>query len=377
MIVFAVHVSWAKLLKTELLAYLACPKCRASLVIASITEQKSENGVDEIVHGSITCANGHHFSIQNGVPRMVLSELSGVTDMHTGVKFSESWEQFSRFQPDYIQQFFDWLSPVDKEFVHGKTVLDAGCGKGRHARVVAESGAKVVIAVDIGTSVDVAYRNLRAFKNVHVVQGDIKALPFKPVFDFVYSTGVLHHMQDPKLGFKSLAPMLKPKGALAVWVYGKENNWWIETLINPVRVACTSRMPRPILRILSMSLASVVFLSARLIYRPWHALRRAVKVLPPLFYETYLVYISHFDFEEIDHIVYDHLVAPVAFYLGRDTVRDWLSDSDFKVSNLRWHNQNSWTLVASYDEADRDRFLNLDPTETRPLTDWWAVLPRR
>ncbi len=60
-------------------------------------------------------------------------------------------------------------------------------------------------------------------------------------------------------------------------------------------------------------------------------------------------YIAKFDFEEIDNIVYDHLVAPVAYYLPREEVVSWGSSIDPAFSQIRWHNQNSWTLVVSKD----------------------------
>lgn len=354
-------------MKKELLAYLACPRCDANLSIASVTETATTpKGVQEIISGTLQCAGGHQFPVLRGVPRLVEAELSGSTDMHTGAKFSESWEQFSRYHDDYVKQFFDWLAPVNESFIRNKIVLDAGCGKGRHARVVAECGARVVIATDIGASVDVAYRNLQNYDNVHVVQGDIKALPVKPIIDFVYSTGVLHHMKNPKQGFKSLYKHLNHEGAMAVWVYGKENNWWITSIVDPIRLLITSRLPRKTLRVISQMLAAIVYFLARKIYKPWRDLRANNDFLPQLFYEAYMAYIAKFDFEEIDHIVYDHLVAPVAYYLPREEVKSWAEDVASPFSQIRWHNQNSWTLVVSKNLDDRDKIRNPQNWQNAP-----------
>jgi len=339
-------------MKPEVLAYLSCPQCSANLKMQTVTETTLlESGVEEIVSGAIQCSGGHSFPVVRGVPRMVINELSGSVDVHTGKKFCESWKQFDRFHEAYIQQFFDWLAPIKRSFVKDKLVLDAGCGKGRHARVVHECGARTVIAVDIGDSVDVAYANLREFKSVHVVQGDIKVLPVKPIFDFVYSTGVLHHMEEPRRGYDSLLKKLNHEGTLAVWVYGKENNWWITAFIDPLRKSITSHMSEKPLRVISQMLATILFFVAQRIYAPWHRMRSAAAYLPALFYESYISYIASFDFEEIDHIIYDHLVAPVAYYLPRDEVKSWGVSSQFKYSKIRWHNQNSWTLVVSRDPA--------------------------
>lgn len=354
-------------MKREVLAYLSCPHCNTNLKLQNVVETTLlERGREEIVTATIQCAGGHIFPVIGGIPRLIASELSGSVDMHTGKKFSESWKQFSRFHEDYIKQFFDWLSPINSKFVKDKVVLDAGCGKGRHARVVHECGAQAVIAVDIGDSVDVAYANLREFDNVHVVQGDIKVLPVKPIFDFIYSTGVLHHMAEPQTGFRSLVTKLNHAGTLAVWVYGKENNWWITAFIDPLRKAITSRLPKAILRYLSIALASIVYFAARYIYKPWHELRQTLDFVPPLFYESYISYIAKFDFEEIDHIVYDHLVAPVAYYLPREEVKAWGTSAPFAFSQIRWHNQNSWTLVVSKD-ANIVKEIDCRPNQARTL----------
>jgi len=346
-------ISWAfgdLAMKKEALAYLSCPQCNSNFKLQEIAESSLiELGIEEIVSAKICCSNGHQFDVVRGVPRLIADQLSGVVDLHTGKKFSESWTQFSRYHQEYIRQFFDWLSPLSPEFVRDKVVLDAGCGKGRHSRVLNECGARVIVAVDIGDSVDVAYANLRDLPNVHVVQGDIKALPVKPIFDLIYSVGVLHHMNHPAAGFRALVQKLNQFGTLAIWVYGKENNGWITGLVDPMRKLITSRLPKSLLRYISMMLAWIVFHTAQSIYKPWHAMQQKISFLPPLFYQAYLLYISRFDFEEIDNIVYDHLVAPVAYYLSREEVKSWGDFSPFLITKLRWHNQNSWTLIVSND----------------------------
>ena len=79
---------------------------------------------------------------------------------------------------------------------------------------------------------------------MHVVQGDIYRVPFKYTFHYAFRVGVLDHIPDPVIGFKSLASKVRPGGHLSVWVYGAENNGWILNLVNPVRERFTSRMTR-------------------------------------------------------------------------------------------------------------------------------------
>lgn len=322
--------------------FLVCPDCRGALILT--IEEMSKSRADEIVRGEMTCKQcPRRVPIVRGIPRFVSEQTSTEIDVHTGERFADSWKSFSRLVDDrYEQQFFDWMAPVTKAFVKDKLVLDAGCGKGRHSYIVSQSGARTVFAVDIGEAIDVAYNNIGGLSNVHVIQADINHLPFNNVFDYVYSNGVLHHMADPAAGFSSLVKRMKPGGAISVWVYGAENNWWVTGIVNPIRTGITCKMPVPALKFLSLVLALILYAVCRGIYRPWMAIQSRIPLLPSLYYQEYLGYISNFDLTELHNIVFDHLVAPVAYYLDEGQVRSWFIDNGFRDFSLRWHNKNSW-----------------------------------
>src|SRR5258706_13173018 len=93
--------------------------------------------------------------------------------------------------------------------------------------------------------------------NAHVIQAHIYPLPLRAVFDYAFSLGVLHHLPDPRAGFKALAAKVKPGGHISAWIYGAENNGWIVRFVNPVREYVTSRMNwRARLHILKISTAN-------------------------------------------------------------------------------------------------------------------------
>lgn len=343
-------------MKPSLLAYLACIKCKGDLQIHE-TESRPVSGAEgrEIISGELVCKDCvARFQIRGGVPRLVDKELSSSVDLNTGERFAESWKEFSRLHERYKQQFFDWIYPVGEDFIQGKLVLEAGVGKGRHAQIVAQSGARLVFGIDIGEAIDVAYANVGHIGNIHLIQADIRNLPFKEIFDFAFSVGVLHHMDDPQKGFDSVVRTLKPTGAVSIWVYGKENNWWITNLVSPARELVTSNLSTEVLKVVSALSTVPVYLTAKLIARPYASLRRSMRSLPEMFYETYLNYIAQFDFHEINHIVFDHLTAPVAFYIPRQDVLRWFAQSGFEKSIVRWHNKNSWMGFASKRSADFD-----------------------
>ena len=78
------------------------------------------------------------------------------------------------------------------------------------------------MALDYSNAVDACYAYLKHHPNLHVVQGDIYALPFaKESFTFVYSLGVLQHTPDVASAFAALPPMLMRGGQICVDYYEK------------------------------------------------------------------------------------------------------------------------------------------------------------
>ena len=343
-------------MKPSLLPYLACISCKGQFILQEDESVPMDNREGrEIITGSLTCKSClQRFAITHGIPRMVDPSLSSSTDLNTGERFANAWKEFSRLDERYKQQFYDWIFPVDPDFMDDKIVLEAGVGKGRHAQIVVESGAKLVFGIDIGNAIDVAYKNVGHLPKVHLIQADIRQLPFNNIFDFAFSVGVLHHMDDPEAGFSSVARTLRPGGALSIWVYGKENNWWITNLVCPLRKAFTSNLPTGVLKVLSTTLSIPVYLNAKFISSPWTRLQQSIPWLPDLFYQSYMNYISRFDFTEINHIVFDHLTAPVAFYVARESVISWFQKNEFMNPVIRWHNKNSWSAFASHRDYDMD-----------------------
>lgn len=335
-------------MKPEALDFLVCNNCHSSLEM-TIEETKTKPGFgEEIITGSLKCTKcARVFPVLRGVPRFVDDTVSTAQNLETGERFGIAWKEFPRLDARYREQFYDWVFPVDADFVKDKVVLEGGCGKGRHAKLIAEAGAQHVFAVDIGEAVDVTFANVGQRRHIHVIQSDICALPFNPnTFDFAFSVGVLHHIDQPQRGFQSLADVLKPDGAICAWVYGRENNWWLINLVNPVRTAITAHMPAGPLKMLAAVMAAPVYCYAKFFVSPYNRLKKKVP-LPDLFYGAYLDYIAKFDFNEIHHITFDHLVAPVSNYLPQTEVRDWFRIANFTDPIIRWHNQNSWSGFGS------------------------------
>jgi SAM-dependent methyltransferase len=120
----------------------------------------------------------------------------------------------------------------------GMTVLDLGCGEGRHAFEALRRGAHV-IAVDWGQhEVETTKRWLGAIAEsgeapesgrFEVVRGDLTALPFPDAaVDRVIASEVLEHIPDDAAAFAEIARVLRSGGRAAVTVprYGPERVCW-------------------------------------------------------------------------------------------------------------------------------------------------------
>jgi SAM-dependent methyltransferase len=298
---------------------------------------------EEIIEGWLRCGRcRREFPIRGAIPRLLPDGLS-FEKRRTAAAFGWEWLHFTEFHAAYREQFLDWIYPIQPAFFANKVVLDAGCGTGRHAYFAAKFGAREVIALDLSNPVETAYRHLGSLPNAHVVQGDIYMPPFRRPggrgsFDFIYSIGVLHHLPDPKGSFNPLASSLKPGGTMFAWVYGRENNGVVHRVIDPLRRHVTTRLPIALLHVASWPLAVVLEEVIHGIHRPLR--RTPVSVRLPL--HDYLLSLAPFSFRHTYSIVFDHLVAPTAFYLRRDEFARWFTRAGLEDIEISWRNQNSW-----------------------------------
>jgi SAM-dependent methyltransferase len=324
-------------MKERLLDLLACPTCGGDILLAYASKFEDK----EIMDGVLTCKKcTREYKVVRGVPRF--AELAKIEKdkAETAENFGWQWTHFTQDDPKYNEQFLGWLQPVTREFFKDKVVLEGGCGKGRHTKLAAEWGAKEVVGIDLGDGVESAFALTRNLPNAHIIQCDIFKLPLKKAFDYAFSVGVLHHTPDPKEAFLSLAGKVKGNGHISAWVYGAENNEWITRFVDPVRTSFTSQISQPVLYQLSKLPTLSLFLTTKLIYRPLNT--AAKPIAERLFYNDYLNHLGSFGWREQHNIVFDHLVAPTAFYISKNDFETWWKDIGAEDVNITWHNQNSW-----------------------------------
>lgn len=323
-------------LKEKLLSYLVCPSCESTL---DLSAGKSEDA--EIMEGALRCVScASLFPITGGIPRFANLEQVESDKRATAAGFGWQWQHFTQTDEKYAEQFLGWIAPVTPEFFRDKVVLEGGCGKGRHTQLAARWGAREIIGIDLSVAVETAFAATRSLPNAHIIQADIYHLPLASSFDYAFSIGVLHHLPDPRGGFLSLASKIRPGGHISAWIYGAENNEWITRFVNPLREKVTSRIDQRVLLQLSKVPAACLYLATKLIYGPLN--RNESALAKHLFYNEYLSSISTFGWREQHTIVFDHLVAPTAFYISRAEFETWWRDIEASEVMIGWHNKNSW-----------------------------------
>lgn len=324
-------------MKSKLLDLLACPVCGGDLVIAHEGEREGE----EILEGELSCQKcARSYAIIRGVPRFAALDAVERDKAETAENFGWQWTHFTQEDEKYADQFLGWLQPVRPEFFEGKVILEGGCGKGRHTKLASDWGAKEIVGIDLSDAVESAFQVAKKLPNAHVVQADLFRLPFKKAFDYAFSVGVLHHTPDPKGAFLSLCSKVKEGGHASAWIYGEENNEWIVNYVDPVRMGFTSRISQPLLYQLSKLPTLGVYSASKLLYKP--ANKVAPNAAGKLFYNDYMSKLANFGWREQHNIVFDHLVAPTAFYIPREDFVKWWEEAGAEDVEITWHNKNSW-----------------------------------
>lgn len=322
-------------MKKSLLDLLACPTCGGDILLPYTSKYDG----CEIIEAILSCKKcSREYKVERGVPRFAALDKIEQDKAETAENFGWQWNHFTQEDDKYNEQFLGWIQPVKPEFFKDKLIVEGGCGKGRHTSLAAKWGAKEVVGIDLSSAVESAFQATRHLPNAHIVQADIFKLPLKRAFDYAFSVGVLHHTPDPKRAFISLSSKVKKGGHISAWVYGAENNEWITSYINPIREKFTSKINQPTLLQLSKLPTLGVFLATKLVYKPLEN----TSIRKKLFYHEYLTHLGGFCWREQHNIVFDHLVAPTAFYISKEDFQTWWQQIKAENVEIIWHNQNSW-----------------------------------
>jgi len=259
--------------------------------------------------------------------RQADDDLKGSPD-----RFGYEWDIYAEILPEHEEQFRRWTVPLEPQDWQGKDFLDVGCGMGRNSYWPLRYGAAGGVAVDIDErSLNSARRNLKRFPTIQVMRMSAYDLPFEDRFDLAFSIGVIHHLERPERALERMVRAVKPGGRVLIWVYGRENNGWLVSVLDPSRRVLFSRLPIGVAHHLSLYPAALLWLLLRLGVRPIEYFRLAAK----------------FDFAHLRSIVFDQMLPRVAHYWPRETVARMMAEAGLEDVSLTWVNQMSWSAIGT------------------------------
>ena len=119
-------------------------------------------------------------------------------------------------------------------------ILIAGCGTGQNSIGTASMFKDCeVLSIDLSLrSLSYAKRKTKelGITNMKYMQADILDIGLlNEKFDFIESSGVLHHMENPFLGWKSLVQSLKKGGLMRIGLYSKTARKSINIIRNEIK----------------------------------------------------------------------------------------------------------------------------------------------
>jgi SAM-dependent methyltransferase len=227
---------------------------------------------------------------------------------------------------------FPFLRPGD---IKDCNVAEIGSGSGRIVNMLLWAGARHVIAIEPSDAFAVLVRNIRNSEKVTCLKITGDQLPADGNLDYIFSIGVLHHIQDPTPVVEAVFKALRPGGHFLVWLYGKEGNGLYLALIRPLRTI-TKRLPHFALS----ALVWVIYLPAVIYIKLCHKI--------PLPLRKYILSIfEKMSPEKRRLIIYDQLNPSYAKYYTRREAEELLIDGKFK--NVRTHHRHgySWTVIGT------------------------------
>jgi SAM-dependent methyltransferase len=142
----------------------------------------------------------------------------------------------------WLTNNWQWFDPShahrvlwpDRPYQPDMDILIAGCGTNQASVFAYTNRAAKVVAVDVSQA---SLDHNRYLKDKYSLKNlELQLLPIEDVpsldkkFDLIVSTGVLHHMAEPKVGMKALADCLRPDGVAAIMLYARYGRTGVELM---------------------------------------------------------------------------------------------------------------------------------------------------
>jgi SAM-dependent methyltransferase len=122
----------------------------------------------------------------------------------------------------------------DRDYPAGLKILVAGCGANQAAEIAFHNPSATVVGIDVSAASLAHERTLQqkhGLDNLALLLLRVEdAATLGREFDLVISTGVLHHLADPRAGLRALRGCLAPDGVIALMLYARYGRGGIDML---------------------------------------------------------------------------------------------------------------------------------------------------
>jgi SAM-dependent methyltransferase len=325
--------------KISLLAVLACPDCGGDLKFTVLESYPRHD--QEVESGTLACKLcSAEYPIRDGVPRLRPKDPLERDADKTRESFGWEWLRYPGSLPEDRAVFLEETMFPPEELA-GKLVLDAGCGMGRYSAVALGLGAEVV-SIDMSESLQRVAALARSQPKLHPVEGDLLRPPFKKgVFDAAYSQGVLHHTADTRAAFKAVAALVKPRGLLSVWLYGKAGRY-ADFATNPLKpgregIARHRRLAWLVVLLRHIVSDLVRLFTTRLPVPVVYALCYPLTILGAIPGVKWLTYSVHPDFQVRLIENFDWISPPYQWHHTKEELSRWYDEEGYTVLRVLPH----------------------------------------
>ncbi|HTF71051.1 MAG TPA: class I SAM-dependent methyltransferase [Edaphobacter sp.] len=124
----------------------------------------------------------------------------------------------------------------------------AGCGTNQAIYTALKFPEAKVIGSDISPlSLEVCRKNANCLKieNLELKQESLNHVDYRDEFDYILSTGVIHHNADPSRPLANIAKALRPNGILELMVYNKFHRKFHASFQGAIRILADSQIVPP------------------------------------------------------------------------------------------------------------------------------------
>lgn len=261
------------------------------------------------------------YRIDRDVVLLDSKAVDGSTRRGTGEdvrrSFSEEWQTYGAILLEHDDEFAAYFDLVDVHALEHALVIDLGCGSGRwSAKIVPRCDA--IVLVDFSDAIFVARENLRDAPNAIFFRGDVNQLPFVDgSVDFLFSLGVLHHLDRPCLPVARDLMRLGRRGLFYLYYALDNRPAYYRTLLSGVTASRralgrvrSERARRRISRAIAMT-----------VYKPMvgvGTLARRLRIQAPVpLYESY----RGKSVDRIEQDAYDRFFTSIEQRVSRDEIR--------------------------------------------------------